>query len=81
VADAMIRADPKDILGEHGLLRQLTKRVVERALAAELTTHLGYEPHVRNGSSPGDRRNGKGKKRVDFETEGFLAPFHWREDV
>ena len=29
--------DPKDILGEHGLLRQLTKRVVERALEAELT--------------------------------------------
>ena len=27
--------DPKDILGEHGLLRQLTKRLVERALEAE----------------------------------------------
>jgi putative transposase len=47
--------DPKDILGEHGLLRQLTKRVVERALAAELTAHLGYEPHARNGSSPAGR--------------------------
>jgi putative transposase len=41
--------DPKDILGEHGLLRQLTKRVVERALEAELTAHLGYEPHMRKG--------------------------------
>ncbi len=33
--------DPKDILGEHGLLRQLTTRLVERALEAELTAHLG----------------------------------------
>jgi hypothetical protein len=33
--------DPQDILGEHGLLRLLTKRVVERALEAELTAHLG----------------------------------------
>jgi putative transposase len=54
--------DPKDILGEHGLLRQLTKRVVERALEAELTAHLGYEPHMRNGSSAGNCRNGKGHK-------------------
>src|SRR5207244_7958631 len=35
---------PQDILGEHGLLKQLTKRVVERVLEAELTAHLGYAP-------------------------------------
>jgi len=63
--------DPKDILGEHGLLRQLTKRVVERALEAELTAHLGYAPHARNGSSPGNCRNGKGKKTVQTETAQF----------
>src|SRR5215471_4697605 len=63
--------DPKDILGAHGLLRQLTKRVVERALEAELTAHLGYEPHARNGSSPGNCRNGKGKKTVQTETAQF----------
>ena len=34
--------DPHDILGEHGLLKQLTKRVVERVLEAELTAHVGY---------------------------------------
>ena len=39
---------PEDILGEHGLLKGLTKRLVERALHAELTTHLGYAPHVRH---------------------------------
>ena len=33
---------PEDILGEHGLLKGLTKRLVERALAAELTNHRGY---------------------------------------
>jgi transposase-like protein len=36
--------DPKDILGEHGLLRQLTKWLVERSLEAEMTAHLGYTP-------------------------------------
>jgi putative transposase len=63
--------DPKDILGEHGLLRQLTKRVVERALEAELTAHLGYVPHARNGSGSGNCRNGKGKKTVQTETAQF----------
>ena len=34
--------DAKDILGKDGLLKQLTKRLVERTLEAELTDHLGY---------------------------------------
>jgi len=63
--------DPKELLGEHGLLRQLTKRLVERALEAELTDHLGYAPHARNGSSPGNCRNGKGKKTIQTETAQF----------
>ena len=63
--------DPKDILGEYGLLRQLTTRLVERALEAELTAHLGYEPHVRNGKSLENYRNGKGKKTVQTETAQF----------
>ena len=63
--------NPKDILGEHGLLRQLTKRLVERALEAELTAHLGYAPHTRNGSGTGNCRNGKGKKTVQTETAQF----------
>ena len=36
--------NPKDLLGEHGLLKQLTRRLVERALEAEMTAHLGYAP-------------------------------------
>jgi len=63
--------DPKDILGEHGLLRQLTTRVVERALEAELTAHLGYAPHARNERSSENYRNGKGKKTVQTETAQF----------
>ena len=34
---------PEDIIGENGLLKQLTKAVLERALQAEMTDHLGYE--------------------------------------
>ncbi len=60
--------DPKDILGEHGLLKQLTKRVIERALDAELTAHLGYAPHVRHGSEEGNARNGTSPKTVQTDT-------------
>src|SRR5690348_13073848 len=35
----------EEIVGPGGVLAQLTKRLVERALQAELTEHLGYEPH------------------------------------
>ena len=37
---------PDDILGEAGLLKQLTKKVAERALNAEMEQHLGYAKHV-----------------------------------
>jgi transposase-like protein len=60
--------DPQEILGEHGLLKHLTKRVVERALEAELTAHLGYAPHARQGGESDNYRNGTGKKTVHTET-------------
>src|SRR2546427_108120 len=60
--------DPQDILGEHGLLKHLTKRVVERVLEAELTAHLGYAPHVRHGTEEQNARNGKGHKTVQTDT-------------
>jgi len=34
---------PEDLLGEVGLFKQLKKALIERALGAELTEHLGYE--------------------------------------
>jgi len=59
---------PQDILGEHGLLKQLTKRVVERVLEAELTAHLGYAPHRRQWAEEKNARNGKGHKTVQTDT-------------
>lgn len=61
-------SDPKDILGKNGLLKQLTKRLVERTLEAELTDHLGYGPHEPKGHGTGNNRNGKGEKTVQSET-------------
>ncbi len=55
---------PEDIVGENGLLKQLTKALVERAMEAELTTHLGYEKHGPVGYGTGNSRNGKSKKRL-----------------
>jgi putative transposase len=37
---------PEDIAGETGLLKQLTKALLERAMQAEMTNHLGYEKHA-----------------------------------
>lgn len=56
--------DPKEILGEHGLLKQLTRRLVERALEAEMTAHLGYTPHAPEGRGSGNSRNGKQTKTI-----------------
>jgi putative transposase len=55
---------PEDILGDNGLLKQLTKAVLERAMQAELTEHLGYEPHDAAGDNSGNSRNGKSKKTL-----------------
>ena len=53
---------PEDIIGENGLLKQLTKAILERALQAELTDHLGYEKHDPAGQHSGNSRNGSGRK-------------------
>src|ERR671939_1103792 len=55
---------PEDILGDNGLLKQLTKAVLERAMQAELTEHLGYEKHDAAGDNSGNSRNGKSKKTL-----------------
>jgi putative transposase len=49
---------PEDILGENGLLKQLTKAPLERAMQAEMTEHLGYEKHDPAGNNSGNSRNG-----------------------
>lgn len=55
---------PADLLGKNGILEQLTKRVVERALEAEMTYHLGHEKHGRVTNAAGNTRNGTSKKTL-----------------
>lgn len=55
---------PDDILGEAGLFKQLTKKVAERALNAEMEQHLGYAKHAPEGKNSGNSRNGKSSKKV-----------------
>ena len=65
---------PEDIIGENGLLKQLTKAILERALQAELTDHLGYEKHDPAGHHSGNSRNGTGRKAL----KGDVGNSSWR---
>ncbi len=58
---------PEDLIGENGLLKQLTKRLVEKALEAELTEHLGHDRHQTVANTSGNTRNGKSKKTLKGE--------------
>ena len=55
---------PEDLIGENGLLKQLTKRLLERAMQTEMTEHLGYEKHDPAGHHSGNSRNGKSSKKL-----------------
>ena len=55
---------PEDIIGENGLLKQLTKALLERAMQAEMTDHLGYAKHDQAGNHSGNSRNGKTTKAL-----------------
>jgi putative transposase len=69
VLDELIKdyKKPEDLIGESGLLKQLTKALMERALSAELTHHLGYEKHDPAGYHSGNSRNGATAKTVKGE--------------
>jgi len=56
-----------DLAGPNGLLKALTKALVERALEGELTHHLGYEKHDPAGYGNGNSRNGKSWKTLKSE--------------
>ena len=58
------REGPESITGPDGLLKQLTKRVVERAASAELTEHLGYELAGEPPEGQPNRRNGWSSKTL-----------------
>ena len=53
-----------ELLGPNGLLNQLTKHVLETALDAEMTEHLGYDKHDWAGRGSGNSRNGTRAKTV-----------------
>jgi putative transposase len=57
----------EEIVGPGGVLAQLTRRLVERALQAELTEHLGYEPHQEPPGGVGNTRNGSTAKTLATE--------------
>jgi putative transposase len=58
----------EEIAGPGGLLGQLTKRLVERAMEVELTDHLGYEPHLEPPGGTGNTRNGSMPKTLITES-------------
>ena len=55
---------PKNLIGEQGLLKQLTKALVERAMQAELTHHRGYAKNDAAGRGSGNSRNGTSPKTL-----------------
>ncbi len=56
--------NPEDLLGEGGIFKELKKALLERALNAELSDHLGYEKSDPKGRKSGNSRNGHGSKRL-----------------
>src|SRR5258707_531248 len=55
---------PEDLIGENGLRKQLTNKLLERAMAAEMTGHVGYDKHDPAGKNSDNSRNGKSAKTV-----------------
>jgi len=68
--------NPEDLIGKDGLLKELTKRLVEKAMDSELTHHLGYEKHSPSGKNSGNFRNGKSSKKIkgDFGEVSIEVP-------
>ena len=62
--DEMIVHSEGNLLGPTGLIKQLTKALVERMLEGELSHHLGYQKHDPAGNGSGNSRNGKSKKTL-----------------
>lgn len=69
----MAREQGLSLTGPDGLLKQLTKTVIETALGEEMTEHLGYEKHDPGGVGTGNIRNGTRAKTVLTEATGHVA--------
>jgi transposase-like protein len=68
---ARAQSEGVELLGPDGLLSQVTKAVLERALAEEMTEHLGYDKHDPAGRGSGNSRNGITGKRLLTEIGGI----------
>jgi len=68
--------NPEDLIGENGLLKQLTKALLEKALEGEMTHHLGYPKWSPAGKNTGNSRNGKHEKTIkgDFGEMDIEVP-------
>ena len=84
---------PEELIGENGLLKQLTKQLLERAMQAELTHQLGYsknevappeQPNRRNGASHKKVKSSSGELQIEVprdragEYEPIIIPKHER---
>jgi transposase-like protein len=68
----MAKEQGLSITGPDGLLKQLTKTLIETALSEEMTEHLGYEKHDPAGAGTGNIRNGTRGKTVLTESTGHV---------
>jgi putative transposase len=59
----------EEIVGPDGLLKQLTKALMERAMNAGLNHHLGYEKHAPEGRGSGNNRNGRSRRKAQGTSE------------
>ena len=60
---------PADLLGPEGLFNELKKRLIEKAMDAELTTHLGYDKHEKGAAKKvKNSRNGRSKKTIKTDS-------------
>jgi putative transposase len=65
--DELIASSGGSLIGPDGLVKELTKALVERMLAGELNHQLGYEKHEVAGYGSGNSRNGKSRKTLKGE--------------
>jgi len=60
--------DPEDLFGKNGIFKELKKRLIEKAMDAEITHHLGYEKYSPSGKNTGNSRNGKSPKTIKSDS-------------
>jgi len=61
--------NPEDLLGKNGIFAELKKRLLERAMEAEMEDHLGYPKNGKSPESNDNCRNGHSSKKVISSTD------------